>query len=76
MVDSPGPERTISQSVKGKSWSELKQMAAKLGEKESRSNKFKLIDEAFRKIKPKMAKLKNRKNICLMYSRSNTAIFK
>ncbi|MBU8786036.1 MULTISPECIES: D-alanyl-lipoteichoic acid biosynthesis protein DltD [Bacillus] len=61
MVDSPGPERTISQSVKGKSWSELKQMAAKLGEKESRSNKFKLIDEAFRKIKPKMAKLKNRK---------------
>lgn len=61
MAEGTAPDRTISQSVKNKSWGELKQMAAQVGEKESRSNQFKLVNNAFKKIKPKLKKLKNSK---------------
>ncbi|MGN9867057.1 D-alanyl-lipoteichoic acid biosynthesis protein DltD [Bacillus swezeyi] len=58
MVEGKGPKRTISESVKNKSWDELKHMAEKLGEKESRNNKFKMTNGVFKKMKPKLAKLK------------------
>ncbi|MEC1589276.1 D-alanyl-lipoteichoic acid biosynthesis protein DltD [Bacillus sonorensis] len=61
MAEGTAPDRTISQSVKNKSWGELKQMAAQVGEKESRSNQFKLVNNAYKKIKPKLKKLKNSK---------------
>ncbi|MEC1259133.1 D-alanyl-lipoteichoic acid biosynthesis protein DltD [Bacillus swezeyi] len=58
MVEGKGPKRTISESVKNKSWDELIHMAEKLGEKESRNNKFKMTNGVFKKMKPKLAKLK------------------
>lgn len=40
MGENKGPERTISENLKGKSWSELKTAAAQLGERSSKSNPF------------------------------------
>lgn len=58
MVEGDGPKRTISQDVKNKSWDELKQMAEKVGAKESRNNEFKISNGVYKKLKPKLKKLK------------------
>ncbi|MED1128217.1 D-alanyl-lipoteichoic acid biosynthesis protein DltD [Bacillus paralicheniformis] len=58
MVEGNGPKRTISQDVKNKSWDELKQMAEKVGAKESRNNEFKISNGVYKKLKPKLKKLK------------------
>ncbi|EIT87382.1 DltD [Fictibacillus macauensis ZFHKF-1] len=49
--------RTISQSVKDKSWKQLDQMAAKEGKKHSKSNPFRIDDRAYRKMKAKVPSL-------------------
>ncbi|NPC94582.1 D-alanyl-lipoteichoic acid biosynthesis protein DltD [Bacillus sp. WMMC1349] len=58
MTEGEGPKRTISNSVKNKSWNELKRMAEAQGKKESKNNDFKITNGIYKKLKPKMAKLK------------------
>lgn len=58
MGETKGPERTISENLKGKSWSELKTAAAQLGKRSSKSNPFYIDDTSFKKIKPKLKRVK------------------
>ncbi|KAA6450047.1 D-alanyl-lipoteichoic acid biosynthesis protein DltD [Bacillus atrophaeus] len=60
MAESEGPKRQVSQSVKDKPWSVLKQEADKMGEDHSRSNVFHIDDPSYRKLKHKVPKVKNR----------------
>ncbi|AHZ17872.1 D-alanyl-lipoteichoic acid biosynthesis protein DltD [Bacillus velezensis] len=58
MGETKGPERTISENLKGKSWSELKTAAAQLGERSSKSNPFYIDDASYKKIKKKVKRVK------------------
>ncbi|WP_049627629.1 D-alanyl-lipoteichoic acid biosynthesis protein DltD [Bacillus sp. JFL15] len=58
MGETKGPERTISENLKGKSWSELKTAAAQLGKRSSKSNPFYIDDTSYKKIKPKLKRVK------------------
>ncbi|ATL41409.1 D-alanyl-lipoteichoic acid biosynthesis protein DltD [Bacillus velezensis] len=58
MGENKGPERTISENLKGKSWSELKTAAAQLGERSSKSNPFYIDDASYKKIKKKVKRVK------------------
>lgn len=58
MGETKGPERTISENLKGKSWSELKTAAAQLGERSSTSNPFYIDDASYKKIKKKVKRVK------------------
>ncbi|MED0770663.1 D-alanyl-lipoteichoic acid biosynthesis protein DltD [Bacillus siamensis] len=58
MGETEGPERTISENLKGKSWSELKTAAAQLGKRSSKSNPFYIDDTSYKKIKPKLKRVK------------------
>ncbi|MGG0051042.1 D-alanyl-lipoteichoic acid biosynthesis protein DltD [Bacillus atrophaeus] len=60
MAESEGPKRHVSESVKDKPWSVLKQEADKMGEEHSRSNVFHIDDPSYRKLKHKVPKFKNR----------------
>ncbi|MCY8858193.1 D-alanyl-lipoteichoic acid biosynthesis protein DltD [Bacillus atrophaeus] len=60
MAESEGPKRHVSESVKDKPWSVLKQEADKMGEDHSRSNVFHIDDPSYRKLKHKVPKFKNR----------------
>ncbi|MCY8516748.1 D-alanyl-lipoteichoic acid biosynthesis protein DltD [Bacillus atrophaeus] len=60
MAESEGPKRHVSESVKDKPWSVLKQEADKMGEDHSRSNVFHIDDPSYRKLKHKVPKVKNR----------------
>ncbi|MBT2624915.1 D-alanyl-lipoteichoic acid biosynthesis protein DltD [Bacillus sp. HU-1818] len=60
MAESEGPKRQVSQSVKDKPWSVLKQEADKMGEDHSRSNVFHIDDPSYRKLKHKVLKVKDR----------------
>ncbi|MEC2310198.1 D-alanyl-lipoteichoic acid biosynthesis protein DltD [Bacillus atrophaeus] len=60
MAESEGPKRHVSESVKDKPWSVLKQEADKMGEDHSRSNVFHIDDPSYRKLKHKVPKFKDR----------------
>ncbi|MGM0860494.1 D-alanyl-lipoteichoic acid biosynthesis protein DltD [Bacillus atrophaeus] len=60
MAESEGPKRHVSESVKDKQWSVLKQEADKMGEDHSRSNVFHIDDPSYRKLKHKVPKFKDR----------------
>ncbi|MCG8396260.1 D-alanyl-lipoteichoic acid biosynthesis protein DltD [Bacillus atrophaeus] len=60
MAESKGPKRHVSESVKDKPWSVLKQEADKMGEDHSRSNVFHIDDPSYRKLKHKVPKFKDR----------------
>ncbi|MCY9111368.1 D-alanyl-lipoteichoic acid biosynthesis protein DltD [Bacillus atrophaeus] len=60
MAESEGPKRHVSESVKDKPWSVLKQEADKMGEDHSRSNVFHIDDPSYRKLKHKVLKVKDR----------------
>ncbi|AKL86861.1 DltD [Bacillus atrophaeus UCMB-5137] len=69
MAESEGPKRHVSESVKDKPWSVLKQEADKMGEDHSRSNVFHIDDPSYRKLKHKVPKVKN-KNKHRTYAKS------
>ncbi|MCY8522146.1 D-alanyl-lipoteichoic acid biosynthesis protein DltD [Bacillus atrophaeus] len=69
MAESEGPKRHVSESVKDKPWSVLKQEADKMGEDHSRSNVFHIDDPSYRKLKHKVPKFKN-KNKHRTYAKS------
>lgn len=53
--------RDISTKVKAKSWNQLEQLADQLGQKESRTNKFMIIDSQYRKLEKRIPELQNTK---------------
>lgn len=53
--------RVISSQVKGKSWAQLNMEATEIGAKESKSNKFYVINSQYDKIKERVPSLKNYK---------------
>lgn len=69
LAESEGPKRQVSESVKDKPWSVLKQEADKMGEDHSRSNVFHIDDPSYRKLKHKVPKVKN-KNKHRTYAKS------
>lgn len=68
-AETTGPKRYISQSVKDKSWSELNKLADESGKRHSGSNNFHIDNPVYKKLKPKVPKLKG-KNKGRSYAKS------
>ncbi|MCO4852606.1 D-alanyl-lipoteichoic acid biosynthesis protein DltD [Bacillus vallismortis] len=59
-TESSGPKRYISQSVKDQSWSELNKLADQSGKRHAGSNDFYIDNPVYKKLKPKVPKLKGK----------------
>ncbi|MEC1620716.1 D-alanyl-lipoteichoic acid biosynthesis protein DltD [Bacillus mojavensis] len=68
-TETTGPKRYISQSVKDKSWSELNKLADESAKRHSGSNDFHIDNPVYKKLKPKVPKLKG-KNKGRSYAKS------
>lgn len=53
------PQSFPSAKVKGQSWTALEKQAEKIGEENTNSNSFYIINSVYHKLKPKMSHLKN-----------------